>query len=209
MCSFCFAAERKLGQTLGDHKDTVPCLPWLTARHAVNMLKWIIVMVSRQDGAHFSFAQGALSRCSGGWCVEKLETAGGKAFSPSPSGTWAARTHLVTHIAQAQVSLHNGSAYAKGVASVVGELGRESPLDRDPAKHPRGQAISHPPPATPPRTTPSSLHHPECLPHTQLWVAVVGSRSGRQAKQLTKQSKGVAHSQQNLFLQHPPGSLTW
>ena len=116
------------GQTLGDHKDTVPCLPWLTARHAVNMLKWIIVMVSRQDGAHFSFAQGALSRCSGGWCVEKLETAGGKAFSPSPSGTWAARTHLVTHIAQAQVSLHNGSAYAKGVASVVGELGRGDSL---------------------------------------------------------------------------------
>ena len=35
-----------------------------------------------------------------------------------------------------------------------------------------------PPPATPPRTTPSSLHHPGCLPHTQLWVAVVGSRSG-------------------------------
>ena len=149
MCSFRCAAERKLGQTLGDHKDTVPCLPWLTARHAVNMLKWIIVMVSRQDGAHFSFAQGALSRCSGGWCVEKLETAGGKAFSPSPSGTWAARTHLVTHIAQAQVSLHNGSAYAKGVASVVGELGRESPLDRDPAKHPLGQAISHPPPPRP------------------------------------------------------------
>ena len=118
----------RMGQTLGDHKDTVPCLPWLTARHAVNMLKWIIVMVSRQDGAHFSFAQGALSRCSGGWCVEKLETAGGKAFSPSPSGTWAARTHLVTHIAQAQVSLHNGSAYAKGVASVVGELGRGDSL---------------------------------------------------------------------------------